>query len=164
FTDNPSLTPTATPTNTPTSVPIATPTSTPIPIPTESAILIAPIVITRPTHSSTPIITKYSAPVLVEPQSQFVYIKGNTPVLRWEPVGKLAPNEQYAVRIVYRFQNEVVYKGAQVKEPEWTIPLSLFGQVDGSAYLYEWFVVVERLNDDGSATAISPESGRRSFT
>lgn len=123
-----------------------------------------PVVTTTAANLPAPIIMKYAAPVLVEPQDQFPYIKGNTPVLRWEPVGNLASNEQYAVRIIYRFQNEVIYKGAQVKEPEWTIPLSLFGQVDGPAHGYEWFVVVERLNNDGSATAISPESGRHSFT
>lgn len=166
FTNTPSPTPTTILTNTPTSVPPATRTrtATPTPLPTESAILTTPIITIGSADSPTPITMKYAAPVLVEPQDQFAYIKGNTPVLRWEAVSNLAANEQYAVRIVYRFQNEVVYKGAQVKEPEWTIPLSLFGQVDGPAYLYEWFVVVERLNDDDSATAISPESGRHSFT
>jgi hypothetical protein len=78
-------------------------------------------------------------------------------------VGELAPDEQYAVRLVYRFNNAVTYQGANVKETEWTIPLSMYGQIDGPEYLYEWFVVVERLNDDGSGTAISPESERRRF-
>jgi hypothetical protein len=44
------------------------------------------------------------------------------------------------------------------------VPLELFGQIDGPDNRYEWFVVVERLNDDGSGTAVSPESQRRSFT
>jgi hypothetical protein len=92
------------------------------------------------------------------------FIKGSTPILRWESVGELAPNEQYAVRIIYRFQNEVIYNGDQVRQPEWTMPDFLFGQVDGPAFEYEWFVVVERVNDDGSTIAISPESERQTFS
>ena len=107
---------------------------------------------------------KYDAPVLIEPADDFAFIQGNTIVLRWRPVGELAPDEQYAVRMVYDFQGQPTYQGANVKETEWTVPLSLYGQVDGPENRYEWFVVVERLNDDGSGTAISPESQRRSFT
>ena len=78
--------------------------------------------------------------------------------------GELAPDEQYAVRMVYRYQNEPTYQGANIKESEWLVPLSLFGQIDGPDYLYEWYVGVERLHDEGSGTPISPESERRTFT
>ena len=84
--------------------------------------------------------------------------------MRWEPVGALAPDEQYAVRLIYQFQGQTTYQGTNIKETEWTLPASLFGQIDGPDNRYEWFVVVERLNDDGSGTAISPESERRTFT
>ena len=107
---------------------------------------------------------KYGPPVLTEPEDGFVFIQGNTIVLRWEPVGELAPDEQYAVRMVYRYQNQPTYQGANIKESEWQVPLSLFGQVDGPENEYEWYVSVERLNDDGSGTPISPESERRTFT
>jgi hypothetical protein len=106
---------------------------------------------------------KYGPPVLVEPEDGNNFIAGNTVVLRWESVGELAPDEQYAVRLMYRFHGEVAFQGANVKEPEWTIPLSLYGQIDPPENRYEWFVVVERLNEDGSGTAVSPESERRSF-
>jgi hypothetical protein len=85
-------------------------------------------------------------------------------VLRWQPVGELAPTEQYAVRLIYRHQNEIVYKGAQVRETEWTVPPSLFSQADGPEHLYEWFVVVEHLNDENIGISISPESQRHRFT
>jgi hypothetical protein len=78
-------------------------------------------------------------------------------------VGELAPDEQYAVRLRYRYNNEVTFQGANVKETEWTVPLSLYGQIDPPENYYEWFVVVERVNDDGSGTAISPESEVRNF-
>jgi hypothetical protein len=106
---------------------------------------------------------KYPAPALVEPEDEFAFIYGNTIVLRWQPV-ELAENEHYAVRLVYRYQGQPAYQGTNVKAPEWTVPLDLFGQIDGPENRYEWFVVIERANEDGSATAVSPESQRRIFT
>ena len=100
----------------------------------------------------------------MEPEDNFRFIGGNTIVLRWQSIGELASDEQYAVRLVYRFNNQVAYQGANIKETEWTIPISLFGQIDPPENLYEWYVVVERLNEDGSGTAISPESEHRRFT
>jgi hypothetical protein len=107
---------------------------------------------------------KYGAPVLVEPKEGAEFIEGNIIALRWQSVGELAPDEQYAVRLIYSFQQETTFQGSNLRETEWTIPVSLYGQVDGPENLYVWFVVVERLNDDGSGTTISPESERRTFT
>ncbi len=167
-----SPTPTPLPTNTPvqTDAPAPQPTNTPPPTdtpaptntPTNTATPAPPAATATPADTPTPAM-KYGAPVLREPEDGYSFIQGNTLVLRWEPVGELAPAEQYAVRLVYRFNNAVTYQGANVKETEWTIPLSMYGQIDGPEYLYEWFVVVERLNDDGSGTAISPESEHRRF-
>jgi hypothetical protein len=106
---------------------------------------------------------KYGAPVILEPKNGFPFIGGNTIVLRWQPVD-LAADEQYAVRMVYQFNGQPTWAGANLKEPEWTIPLSLFGKIDPPENKYEWFVVIERLNEDGSGTAISPESEHRTFT
>ena len=106
---------------------------------------------------------KYDAPVIVEPDDEFQFIGGNTIVLRWQPVD-LAPDEQYAVRMVYQYNNQPTWAGTNLKEPEWTVPVSLYGQIDPPQNLYEWFVVIERLNEDGSGTAISPESEHRTFT
>jgi hypothetical protein len=99
----------------------------------------------------------------MEPKTDANFIAGNTIVLRWEPVGQLAPDEQYAVRMIYPYNTQPTYQGGQTKETEWIVPLSLYGQIDPPENRYEWFVVVERLNDDGSGTAISPESERWSF-
>lgn len=167
------LPPTETPVPTDTAVPSPTAspegeaTDTPVPTetsaPTDTAVPEEPAATPTPAESPTPAM-KYEAPVLIEPEDGFEFIEGNTIVLRWEPVGELAPDEQYAVRLVYNFQNQVTYQGANIKDTAWQVPLSLFGQVDGPENKYEWFVVVERLNDDGSGTAISPESERRTFT
>jgi hypothetical protein len=181
-TDTPALSATATPTDIPllaTNTPVSTntpaptdtpvPTKTPIPTNTPAA---PPTRISPPTDTPTPAppadtptpAMKYGPPKLLEPPNDFAFIQGNTIVLRWEPVGELAPDEQYAVRLAYLYQGKTVYGGTQLKEPEWTVPNSLFGQIDPPDNRYEWFVVVERLQDDGSGTAISPESERRTFT
>lgn len=181
----PTLPPTATATALPpTNTPLPTDTATPTPFPDTPT----PAGTDTPTPTDTPEPTdtpspeeeeeeaaveeeaptptpglKYPAPEIVEPRDGFAFIRGNTIVLRWKPV-ELAPNEQYAVRLVYIYQGQPTYQGANIKESEWTVPLSLFGQIDGPDNRYEWFVVVERLNDDGSGTAVSPESQRRTFS
>lgn len=172
-TDTPTpLPPTNTPppTDTATSTPIPdtptpavtdtpTPTETPEPTDTLEAVTEEP---TEQLATATPGL-KYPAPELIEPKDGFAFIRGNTIILRWNPVN-LAPNEQYAVRLVYNYQGQPTYQGANIKEPQWNVPLALFGQIDGPDNRYQWFVVIERLNDDGSGTAVSPESERRSFT
>jgi hypothetical protein len=148
----PADTPTPRLTNTP------TPTETPEPTDTPEIEESPPTTPAAPTPGF-----KYSAPEIIEPKDGFAFIRGNTILLRWNPVD-LAPDEQYAVRLVYTYQGQVTYQGANIKEPEWIMPLSLFGLVDGPDNRYEWYVVVERLNEDGSGTAISPESEHRTFT
>lgn len=163
-TNTPPPTDTATPTpipDTPTLAATDTPTPTETPEPSDTPEVVEQEA-SEPPATSTPGF-KYPAPELVEPKDGFAFIRGNTIVLRWNPVN-LAPDEQYAVRLVYTYQGQPTYQGANIKEPEWIVPLSLFGQIDGPENRYEWFVVVERLNDDGSGTAISPESERRAFT
>ncbi len=179
-TNTPTLLPptdTPAPNDTPTPVPPPTeppppPTDTPIPtdtpLPPDTPTPEPPPATSPPTETPTPEASptpamKYETPVLLEPEDGFGFIGGNTLVLRWEPVD-LAPDEQYAVRLVYRFNGQTTFQGTNLKEPQWTIPLSLYGQIDPPDNLYEWFVVIERLNSDGSGTAISPESERRTFT
>ncbi len=159
----PTETPTPVPTDTPASLPTDTPAPTDTPVPTNTPQPEQPA--ETPAPEETPASTlKYGAPQLIEPRDGYAFIFGNTIVLRWEPVGELAPDEQYAVRLVYSFEDKPTYQGANIKDTEWLVPLSLFGQIDGPDNLYEWYVQVERLNDDGSGTAISPESERRKFT
>jgi hypothetical protein len=164
-TNTPPPTDTATPTpipDTPTPEVTETPTPTETPEPTDTPEVVEEETTEEPPAPPTPGF-KYPAPELIEPRDGFAFIQGNTIVLRWTPAD-LAPDEQYAVRLVYSYQGQPTYQGANIKEPEWIVPLSLFGQIDGPDNRYQWFVVVERLNDDGSGTAISPESERRTFT
>jgi hypothetical protein len=159
-TNTPPPTDTAMPADTPTPRLTNTPTPTETPEPTDTP----EIEESPPTTPAAPTPGfKYSAPEIIEPKDGFAFIRGNTILLRWNPVD-LAPDEQYAVRLVYTYQGQVTYQGANIKEPEWIMPLSLFGLVDGPDNRYEWYVVVERLNEDGSGTAISPESEHRTFT
>ncbi len=154
----PSDTPVPPPTDTP--LPAETPTDTPVPdTPTPEV----PAETPTPEAPPTPAM-KYPAPTLLEPEDGTHFIIGNIIVLSWQPVGELASDEQYAVRLVYQFESQPTYQGTNLRETGWEVPPSLYGQIDGPDNLYEWFVVVERLNDDGSGTAISPESEHRNFT
>jgi hypothetical protein len=162
----PTETATPVPTDTPPPPPptdTLVPVDTPVPAPTDTFTPAPPAETPTPTDTPTPAM-KYGAPVLLEPEDGAKFIEGNIVTLRWQSVGELAPDEQYAVRLIYSFQQETTFQGSNLRETEWTIPVSLYGQVDGPENLYEWFVVVERLNDDGSGTTISPESERRTFT
>lgn len=155
-TPGPTDTPTVLPTDTPEPTETPVPTDTPEPEPTEEAVAV-------PTEEPAAPSTKYSAPALLDPATDFAFIQGNTIVLKWQPVD-LAPNEHYAVRLVYQYQGQPTYQGTNIKESEWTIPLALFGQIDPPENRYEWFVQIERENEDGTGTAISPESEHRFFT
>jgi hypothetical protein len=135
------------------------PTDTPTPEP--PAETPTPVETPTPAETLTPAF-KYEAPALLGPESNFKFIGNAQIIFRWRPV-ELAADEQYAVRVRYRYNNQVTYQGAQVKEPAWEMPLSLYGQIDPPEHRYEWFVVIERLNEDGSGTAISPESEVRVF-
>ena len=144
-----------------TATPVPTNTATPEPTPTPSP---------RPTNTTAPAVSrpapgfKYSAPQLLSPQHEFAFIFGNTVDLKWEPVGELAANEQYAVRLVYYHETEVTYRGQQVLEPQWTIPLDFYHEADGPRHEYIWYVYVERIQADGTGVPISPESEHRTFT
>ena len=162
-TDTPVPEDTPTPTDTP--VPTATDTPTPVP-PTDTPVpdeAPAPEEASDPTEEPAPGL-KYDAPVLAGPKDGIAYTGINEIALTWQPVGELADNEHYAVRLIYRFNNQVTYGGANVKENQWVVPLKLYGQIDPPDHIYEWFVQVEQLQEDGSGTAISPESARRQFS
>lgn len=167
-TDTPSPEPTATPLP-PTDTPVPEATSTPVPTPTETPLPTAtPVPVVAPVvEAPTPTPTagfKYAAPGLISPESEFDFISGNTIDLQWEPVGELADNEQYAVRLVYFHNSEVVYRGTNMKETLWTVPFELYHDADGPAYSHTWYVYVEEVQPDGTGVPISPESERRSFT
>lgn len=171
-TSTPTLLPTetATPEQTPTPVPPTEPPPTDTPVPTPTATTAPPTAAPAaeadtptPEATATPAM-KYNSLKLLGPDDGTRYDGINEVLLKWEPVPDLAADEQYAVRIMYRYNGQITYGGANVKEPQWVVPLQLYKKIDPPDNLYEWFVVVERLNSDGSGTAISPESEHRHFT
>ncbi|MFQ5611156.1 MAG: hypothetical protein ACE5H9_03390 [Anaerolineae bacterium] len=155
--------PTPVPTDTlppPTPPPTATATPTPQPTDTPASETAAPPEPPGPTPATPGF--KYEAPVLLDPPPGFEFIQGNTIDLTWQEVD-LAGDEQYAVRLVYFHQNEVVYRGQQVRQPIWTVPFDFYRDADGPEFKYTWFVFIERVNADGSTVPISPESEPRDF-
>ncbi|MEM7034851.1 MAG: hypothetical protein AAF629_35245 [Chloroflexota bacterium] len=167
--DTPTPEPTATATQQPTATPLPTDTpeptatDTPTPTPTETATL-TPEPTEEAADETTPPGLIYDAPQLHSPVPDFVFIRGNTIKLDWDSVGELRPDEQYAVRLVYFHTNEVVYKGAQLRDTEWTIPLELYHEADGPEFEYFWYVYIERVLADGTAVQVSPDSETRFFT
>jgi hypothetical protein len=150
------------PTDTATAIPTPTPppTNTPPPPTVTSP---PPNPDDEPPPTATPGF-KYAAPRLISPAPDFVFIAGNTIDLQWESVGELAPDEYYAVRLVYFHNTVPTYKGENVQATQWTVPLELYHEADGPEFQHFWYVSVEKGLADGSAIPISPESEQRFFT
>ena len=177
-----SPTPTATVASTRTATAEATPvlspapTSTQAPTPTPVIIVVTATSTPEPPATDTPVATdtpeggappeptatetpgfKYPAPDLIWPEDGST-VPGVINILEWEPVGPLDDGEWYAVRLIFREQGELVYAGDRVKLPEWRVPDRLYYRADGPDLEYSWYVFVERDNQDGSVTQLSPES------
>jgi hypothetical protein len=181
----PTETPMPTATPSPTPAPTDTPTLTPTPaeeVPTPTPIIIVvtatptpeppPTVRRAPTDTPVPPAAeeteptspaevtpeyKYPAPVLLEPPNNGK-VQGSLCILKWEPVGTLADDEWYALRLVYLQQGQPVYQGDDIKATDWRVPERFYYQADGPALEYRWYVTVERKNADGSTTPVSPRS------
>lgn len=159
---SPTNTPTPSPTPSPSASPTFTPEPTPTAEPTATATPAPQVVAPPPTATPTPGL-RYPAPALLEPADDFKFITGNTIELVWEAVGELGADEQYAVRLIFFNAGQPVYRGAQLKDTRWTVPLELFGQADGPEFEYTWYVYIEQTQNDGGAIPVSPESDYRSF-
>lgn len=172
-TPTPPPTPTETPLPTVTDTPAATPTpvvivvtatptpeppATDTPVPTDTPSVAAPA---APTATPQPAF-KYPAPTVIEPRDKSV-TSGSVLYLKWQPVGPLADDEWYAVRLVFNEQGQPVYEGGDIKETDWLVPERFYYKADGPDLQYRWFVFVERQNADGSATQLSPESSTNVF-
>lgn len=163
----PTLTPTVLPptattastntsTFTPTAVPpTLTPTETASPTPTPASLPAGP----NPTA-----IFKYDAPTLIRPAPEALFTPNEDVILEWNPVGSLAANEQYAIRVVFEEGNLLITDGDQVKSTSWIIPHQLFAtRANGPERRYEWYVFVEKVEGNGPNPPISPTSEPRVF-
>jgi hypothetical protein len=141
-----------------TATPTPEPPPTDTPVPTNTPQGGAPA---EPTAPPAPAF-KYPAPTLLEPKDGGV-VPGRINYFKWEPVGPLADDEWYAVRLVFLQQGQPAYEGDRTKEPVWLVPERLYYKADGPALEYSWFVFVERQNPDGSTSQLSPESKTHVF-
>ncbi len=153
-TATPTMEPTATlaPTNTPR--PTARPTSPPPP----------------PAPTPTPAVRpQFPAPPLLSPTNGQVFSSRDTIVLRWEPVGQLAPDEYYVPAVHYlRYGDSWPDETPWLKEPSWEMSehrylLELSDDGD-----FRWAVRVMRrtgINNEGKpeGTARSPMSEVRTL-
>jgi RNA polymerase subunit RPABC4/transcription elongation factor Spt4 len=169
-TPTPTVTNTPTPTMTPrpTLTPTPEPTNTPVPTNTRVPVRATPTETETPTATPTPT-PPFQAPVLLAPQNEYHYNGGrdDNVDLQWRPVGILAKDEYYAVRLRWKQNGQTAYGGDNVREPYWRVLKSLYGKADLPARLYEWEVTVYRKvkNADGSETdmPISPKSETWTF-
>lgn len=168
-TPTPTRTPTATPTFTPSSVPTATPSATP----TESA---SPTPALPSTATPTPTVTltptpRFSTPVLLSPSDGEIFVgRAQFVVLRWQPMGPLAENEWYAVRLSWSENGVSAQRGGNnLKETSWQIPADFYwGKADQeTGRAYQWYVYIERVTqtEDGQRVGepVSPVSETRTL-
>lgn len=145
FTQTPTNTSTPLPTQTSTRVP-TTPTNTPIP---------------SATHTPTP---QFAIPAPVSPANGTHFNGGTDEMidLTWQPVGTLAENEFYALRIRWKENSKTAYGGTNSRKPSWRVPVSMYGKADLPDRAYEWEVAVYRqvTAADGSTAEVpvSPKS------
>lgn len=111
---------------------------------------------------------KYPPVKLLVPVNTESFTKDREPLLRWESVGELAPDEYYEVTISRTWQDEPYYAGSDwVKEPQYLVPAEL---VYGTSDLdeYTWWVTVKRQTDTNESGGkvgepLSPPSAKRTF-
>jgi hypothetical protein len=152
-------------------------TSTPEPAPT-NRVTTTPTPTTRPAvgtatvpPTETPVVTghKYSAPVLIAPVDSEFFTTDGIPVLRWAPVGELAPDEYYEVTIERTWQSKPYYAGSDwTKDSEYIVPKTIVLNTSDTDQ-YTWWVTVKRLTGTNSSggkigEALSPPSETRTFT
>ncbi len=167
ITFTPTLMPTATPTHTPspastaTPSPTATPTHTPTPTETPTP---APTQPNAPTATPSPTATPtppFGSITLLGPEDSARFEKDRELKLSWEPVGQLADDEWYAVRLNWLQDGVRAYGGTNTKDTFWIIPPEqYYGLADlGTGRVYEWTVFVEKVTtDDTGSTSGAPLS------
>jgi hypothetical protein len=116
-----------------------------------------------PTDTPIPTITPtptppFAAPVLLSPadRSPFTGSTDEMIDLVWKPVGQLADNEFYALRLRWKEGGKTAYGGTNIRKSEWRVPTSMYGKADLPDRAYEWEVAVYRrvTGADGKTTEI----------
>lgn len=111
---------------------------------------------------------KYPPVTLSVPVNTESFPQDRAPLLKWESVGELAPDEYYEVTIMRTWQGEPYYAGSDwVKESQYLVPKEL---VHGTSDLgeYTWWVTVKRQTSTNASggkvgTPLSPPSEKRTF-
>lgn len=173
-TQEPTIKPAIIPTEVPTQEPITEPTTAPTEVPTQSPTTEPTTIPTQlPPSTSSPTVIpsgptptptlEYAAPILVSPETE-VRIPANEEVLlKWNPVGTLAENERYAIRLIFVENGEHKWDGHQMRSTSWVLPRDFLYRVDGPEFKFEWFVFVEKVEENGQTVPISSNSEIRVF-
>lgn len=89
--------------------------------------------------------------------------------MRWQDMGTLAPNEWYAVRLIWQQDGQLAFGGTNVKDNFWIVPPELYwGLADQfTGRKYEWYVFIEEIstNENGQQVGrpVSEVSDRLNF-
>lgn len=111
---------------------------------------------------------KYPPVKLLVPVDTEAFTGDRAPLLRWESVGELDPDEYYEVTIRRTWQGEPYYAGSDwVKEPQYLVPIELVYDTSDLDE-YTWWVTVKRqtgTNESGGKVGkpLSPPSEKRTF-
>lgn len=124
-----------------------------------------------PTATAMPTVAadKYPPPALLIPSDSESFTSEGQPVLRWERVGELAPDEYYEVTIERIWQNDPYYAGSDwTRDAEYIVPKTIVLNTSDTG-VYTWWVTVKRLTGTNSGGGkvgepVSPPSESRTFT
>ncbi len=151
-------------TATPTLEPTATVAPTNTPRPTARPTSPSPTATLRPTAGP-----QFPAPVLQSPPEGRVYSSNDSVVLRWEPVGQLAPDEYYVPTVAFLRFGETWYDETPwTKQPSWDMSEHRYLLDLSDNGEFRWAVRVMRrtgINNEGKpeGTARSPLSEVRTL-
>jgi predicted nucleic acid-binding Zn ribbon protein len=108
----------------------------------------------------------YAAPRLVEPadesdlpEGQFNLTFGSIIKLTWEPVGTLAEDEWYSVRVTYETRNGQTREQVNwVKQTSWAVPREWYDEVGDDRGVYWSVTVVSGTPGTDESVQLSPAS------
>lgn len=174
------LPPTATPVPTATNTPVPTATNTPLP-PTATPVpptSTPEAVVSAPQPTATPLPPsasyKYGAPVPIDPPNGREYDNagGIVPILSWQSVGQLAPNEYYHVTFRIRRQNGEIVRWTALDTADTQLIVSardaeLMRTSPQMSEVTWWVTVLAQKGSTwqpgGEGTPVSPDSENRLF-